>query len=326
MRALGLKALPVLLLSACAVGPHYAGPPIVPASSQWAEPARTSEPEANWWQGLHDATLDRLVSEARGRNLDVRIAREQLLEARATARAAIGSRFPELDATGSVTRNEVSRNGEIPIGRIPGFPRRFNLFDAGFDASWEIDLWGHTARAVEAAEARSAAAADTALAIELETVAEVVSNYVTLRSAQARLASAEADEVARRQTAALVRARFEAGESSKVDLSRAESQADAAAGDVPGLRAQARAATYSLAVLTGRTPEASLTLDETPQPLPAPPPAVGAGLRSDVLRRRPDVRQAERELAAATADVGVAVADLFPRVTLVAAIGQQAQH
>jgi NodT family efflux transporter outer membrane factor (OMF) lipoprotein len=303
-------------LSACAVGPRYAGPPAVPAAAEWVEPAQTAEVDLHWWRGFHDPALEELVRAGLERNLDLRIAAAQLREARANRAAAFGGRFPELDATGSASRNEISQNGEFPIRNIPGFPRRFNLFDVGFDASWEIDFWGRVARGVDAADARAGAALEALRSARLEVVAEVVRAYVDLCNAQARLASTQADAEARRRTAMLVEERYRAGEASRFDFARAESQARSTESEIPGLRSDERAAAYTLAVLTGRPPEKLVQLVDQPHPLPSPPTLIAVGLRSDLLRRRPDVREAERELAAANADVGVATAT----------VGQQARN
>jgi NodT family efflux transporter outer membrane factor (OMF) lipoprotein len=321
-----LAPLSLLISAACAVGPKYHGPPAVPMSAGWVEPVATGSVEDAWWRSLGDPTLDDLVQSAMAHNADVRVATAQLAEARANRSAAAAARWPQVDISGSATRNEVSGNGEIPIAHIPGFNRRYGLFDAGFDASWELDLWGRIAKGVEAADARAASAQEARRNTLIQVEAEVVRAYVDLRSAQTRLASATSDADARAATAVLVAQRLRTGEASRSDLAQAESQSLTATSQLAGLRADARAAAYSLALLTGRPPETLIALAERAGPLPNPPQGVGAGLRSELLRRRPDVRAAERDLAAATADQAVAVADLFPRVTLAAAVGQQATH
>ena len=315
----------LLLLSACMVGPDYHHPPTVPASGAWSEPAVAGDVDAAWWRRLDDAELDRLIASAVARNLDLRIAEANLREARANLDATAGKRLPEIDATGSAARNQLSGNGQLPVASIPGFSRRYGLFDAGFDASWEIDLWGHTARQVQAARARAQAAEEARHGVLLQTVAEVVRAYVDLRGAQARLASAEQDARARADVAQLVTQRYRVGEAARFDAARAEGQALSARAALAGIDADAHAAAYRLAVLTGQPPEAMQSLIAAAEPLPQSVPAVGAGLRSDLLRRRPDIRQAERMLAAATGDVGAATADLFPRLQLVGTVGQQAQ-
>ena len=292
----------------------------------WAESADPGAVETRWWRSLGDPTLSALIEAALERNLDIKAATERLAEVRADRDAARGAGLPQGGAEAAATENGLSRNGLLPVGRIPGISRDYSLFDAGFDASWELDLWGRNRRALQAAGARVEAAAAGLAAVRLQVIAETARAYIDLRDAQARQASAGADAEARAQIADLVRRRFEGGEASRFDAARAESQARATRAALPGLESDARSAAYRLALLTGRPPEATTDLAATATPLPAAPATVGAGLRSDLLRRRPDVVQAERTLAAATADVGVATADLFPKVTLSGALAQQARN
>ncbi len=315
-----------LALAACAVGPRYSQPPTVPAAPAWTEAASTAAVDPAWWRSLGDPVLSELVQAALDRNLDLRTAQAQIREARANRDATFGPRLPQVSVAGSANRNELSSNGEFPINSIPGFSRRFNLLDLEFDASWEIDFWGRNARSVEAADARVDSATEALRNVQLQTVAEVVRAYVDLRSAQAQIASIAQDAQARTQTAALVTARYQAGEASRFDEARAQAQVFTTRSQLPGLGGDARGAVYRLALLTARAPEALVALADQPASLPPVPPNVGVGMRSELLRRRPDIRQAERELAAATADIGVATADLFPRVSLIASVGQQSQH
>lgn len=322
-------AFPPLLLSAlavtaCTVGPEYKRPEI-PVAPEWRSTATAGDVDPAWWRSLGDDTLARLVEEAAARNLDVREAEARLREARASRDATRGGRLPEISAAASATRNRLSENGQIPIGGIPGFKRDFSLFDGGFDANWEIDLWGRTRRSIEAAEARVGSAEEARHDTLLRVAAEVARSYVDLRGAQAQLASAQADGNAQASIARLTAERANAGEASRFDQMRAEGQARATRAAIPALEADARSAAYRLALLTGRPPEALAAEFGRPTPLPRPPEQVAAGLRSDLLRRRPDIRQAERDMAAYVADVGVATADLFPRFSLLGSIGQQAR-
>jgi NodT family efflux transporter outer membrane factor (OMF) lipoprotein len=318
-------ALPLLMLCACMVGPDYRRPPTVEFASGWREAASAGEVDPSWWRTLGDPELNRLVDAAAARNLALREADARLREARANREATAGARLPQVNATGSATTNEISDNGLIPVQHLPGFHRQYDLFDVGFDASWEMDLWGRTERQLQAADARSAAAVEARRDILLQTIAEVVRAYVDLRSGQAQLEAARNDSQARDRTAALVHERFAAGEASRFDDARAQEQARSARAGLPGLAADATAAAYRLALLTGQPPEALAGLADRPAPLPSAPPRIGVGLRSDLLRRRPDIREAERNLAATSADVAVATAELFPKVTLMGAIGQQSQ-
>ncbi|MCF8709620.1 efflux transporter outer membrane subunit [Rhizorhapis sp. SPR117] len=266
-----------------------------------------------------------MIAQADANSPDVRVAQARLREARANRDAIAGARLPRLNASGAATTNRVSENGQIPIGNIPGFPRDYDLYDAGFDASWEIDLWGHAARQTEAASARAQAAEAEQRSVLVSLHAEIAQSYVDLRAAQALLASAKADALAQDQLARLTQQRFEAGESSRSDYIRAESRARAAAAQAPVLEADIRAAAYRIALLVGQPPEAMNDPLLGNAPIPTPPADIAMGLRSDMLRRRPDIQAAERRLAAATADVGVATAELFPRFSLIGSIGQQAR-
>lgn len=319
-----LIALP-LLATACTVGPNYQRPATPGETGAWTRPADTAAVAEDPWRVLGDPVLDRLIAQAAVASPDVLEAAARLREARALRDAAAGRRLPEIDLTGSAQRQQVSRNGQLPVANIPGFDRNYPLFDVGFDASWEIDLWGGNRRAVESAARQQQATAARLADTRLQVAAEVVRTYAALRGAQASLASAREDAGAQAETSRLVKLRFEAGEAARFDDSRASSQARTTAAAIPTLEADARAAANSLAVLTGQPPEAMVALAATPAPLPTPPDSFGVGLRSDTLRRRADVRAAEADLAAATADVGVETARLFPKVSLVGGFGQQAR-
>jgi len=256
---------------------------------------------------------------------DVAKAEARLREARALRDAAAGSRLPRVEAKASASEQQLSTNGQLPLAQIPGFDPRFSLFEAGFDASWEIDLWGGTRRSLEAATARAAAAEARHRDVLLQVVAQVVRTYAELRGGQAALAALRADAAAQSAIATLVRHRFQAGDAARTDDARAQAQARSSAASIPGEEAEVRAAAYRLALLTARPPEALADLAARPAPLPSTPTGFAAGLRSDLLRRRPDVRAAEAELAAATADVGVQMAQLFPSVSLLGSFTQQSR-
>lgn len=314
-----------LLAAACTVGPDYRRPPIAGEAGNWIGPADSAPVDPAPWARLGDPLLVSLIDRAQAANPDIAEAEGRLREARAMRDAAAGHALPAIDATGSAQEQQLSKNGQLPIGKLPGIDRRFSLFDFGFDASWEIDLWGGTRRSVEAAgrqiESAAARAADTRLRI----AAEVARTYADLRAAQAQTTGAKADADAQAGIARLTHQRFLAGEASRLDDARAATQARTTAATVPGLEAQARAAIYGLATLLGQPPEALLAELSAPAELPNAPADVALGIRSDMLRRRPDVRAAEGDLAAATANVGVETANLFPRFSLMGGIGQQAR-
>jgi multidrug efflux system outer membrane protein len=324
------RLLPLLLASAalagCTVGPDYKRPS-TPGSTAaaWVEPGTPGAVDLAWWNRFGDAQLSALVSRAIENGPDLAEAEARLAEARANRAAVAGTNLPTLTAKGSATENVLSRNGQLPIGQIPGFQRDFPLFDGGFDASWEIDLWGRHVRQDEASSAREEAALFARRDVMLSLIAEVARNYLDLRNAQATAETTRATADADADLARLTRLRFEAGEASRLDAETAEGAARASAAAVPDAEASATAAAYRIATLVGSTPEEVGTMLRAPAPLPASPDEILVGLRSDLLERRPDVRRAERELAAATADIGVATADLFPRFSLFGGIGQQAR-
>jgi NodT family efflux transporter outer membrane factor (OMF) lipoprotein len=316
------------LLAGCTVGPDYS-PPQVSVPDRFAESAAQDGAMdadlATWWAGFGDPMLSELVDRALAQNLDVEAAEARIREARASEVVAGAAGLPRFDAQGSVTRQRISENA-IPVppgsgqpGGAFGLPgSEFTTWRAGFDASWELDLFGRTRRSIEAAQARTGAAIWNRRDLQVTTAAEVASAYLTLRTLQARIAHAEAELARQSRFEQLVAARARGGLTTGQDLAHQGAERAAAAAAIPALRAQAEAQIHALGVLTGQTPEALIADLSEPRTLPSAPP-VPAGVPSDLLRRRPDIRAAERELAASSADIGVAVADLYPRFSLTAA-------
>ncbi|NYT41493.1 efflux transporter outer membrane subunit [Sphingomonas sp. R-74633] len=323
-RSLPSLLLPLLLASACTVGPDYHAPE-TRAAPDWIETGTPGQVDLTWWDRFGDPQLSSLVQRAVASSPDLKEAEGRLAEARANREAIAGGRLPTVTAKGSATENILSKNGQLPIGNIPGFARDFPLYDLGFDASWEIDLWGRRTRQMQGATARVESATYARRDVMLTLIAEVVRSYMDLRAAQADGATAEAQATSNAELARLTQLRFNAGEASRLELDRADASAKASAAAVPNARAQASAAAYRIATLVGVPPEQVVPELQAPAPLPASPDAILVGLRSELLERRPDVRRAERDLAAATADVGVATADLFPRFSLLGSLGQQAR-
>ncbi|AGG89873.1 MULTISPECIES: efflux transporter outer membrane subunit [Rhodanobacter] len=319
-------ALGTLLLGACAAGPDYRGPPKVDTGHGWTQPDTAAPAPASlptWWTTLGDPTLERLVATALADNLDLRQAQARIAEERALRDRTAGGHAPTVGAGASVTRRRQSKNGPLPIGAIPGLARDQTIHDAGFDAAWEIDLFGATRRAVEGAEARLQAAQDDAAGVRISIAAEVARSYLSLRGAQRELAAREASVQALAQTADLVGQRFRAGDAAQADVDAAQARLDAASAGLPAIQARARAAALGLGVLLGAPPERELALlDTAAAPITLAP--IPVGQRADILRRRPDVRAAERRLAARTADIGVATAELFPKLSIGASGGFQA--
>lgn len=310
------------LLAGCAVGPDYERPS-VDVGQSWAEPlANDASPAAQWWRYFADPTLDRLVERAQANNLEVRQALSRVAEARALRDVAAGGRYPTVDASGSVTRRRQSENGPLPITQIPGVERDQTIYETGFDAAWEVDLFGRTRRSLEAATARVDVAAQQSQAMRLTVAAEVARAYLSLRGRQRERTALDAAIRLAADTQRLVQRQFELGEVPQAQVAQATAESATLAAQLPLLDAQIRGAALALGALLGGLPESELALlgQLTNYPSLAPLPV---GARADILRRRPDVLVAERQLAAATADIGVATAELFPRLSIGATGGFQ---
>ena len=299
-----------------------------PAAAASVAPAA---PDTPWWDAFGDTTLSRLMQSAATQNLDLRMALTRVQEARALQAAAGTSGRPALSAGASVTETRLSENGQLPVGRIPGLERDLTLFDTGFDASWEPDLFGRVQLAQDAASARTAAREDDAAALRLSVLAEVARQYFALRSAQQELLARQQQVDALDGLLQVAQRRQQGGDSAALEVERAQLQRDAAAVAVPALLARSRNAALALGLLLGEAPEAGLALldaqdsaqTSAPTLQPAPFPA---GVRADVLRQRPDVRGAEQRLLAASADLGTAQAEWFPRLVIGGNAGFQAQE
>jgi multidrug efflux system outer membrane protein len=317
-----LPALLLALLAGCTVGPNYKAPETKVPENYSAAPATQPSADVAWWTLFNDDMLNRLVVDARQVNLDLREANARVLEARAQRGFANSAYYPSVDGFGNYTRSRNSKN--ISSGQF--VPTEQDLFQAGFDASWEIDVFGGIRRGVEAANADIQAAIANRNAVLLTLLGDVARNYVELRGAQRQIIIAEENIKSQEQTLDLTRARLRAGLANDLDVARQEAQVAATKSQIPLLQTRAQQAIHRLSVLTTRAPGALNELLGPPQPLPAPPPSVPVGLPSDLLRRRPDIRAAERGLAAATARVGVATADLYPRFTITGDAGLESSR
>lgn len=309
-------ALP-MLLAACAVGPDYR-PVAVATGEGWVAPdadTARSVPNADlaqWWRRFDDPTLDRLVETALDQNLDLREATARVAEARALRDAAAGGRRPAGGLNAGVTRRRQSENGPFPINQIPGLDRDQTIYEPAFDAAWEIDIAGRTRRAVEAASARVEARIAEARGAEIRIAAETARAYFEMRGAQHEQAALDAALTASRASTELVRQQLAAGDVPESALAQARASLAAIEAQRPVLEARVRVAALSLGILLGDLPESELGLADSISPYIALAP-LPVGQRADLLRRRPDVSAAERRVAAATADVGVATAELFPK-------------
>jgi NodT family efflux transporter outer membrane factor (OMF) lipoprotein len=313
----------LVLLSGCmTVGPDYKAPETqMPEAfaNQTQEGLSTETVEVAWWHGFQDGTLDRLVEATVASNHDLRIATARLREARALRSETEFDRFPTVTAGGSFTRERLSE-AVVPAGG----DRNIELFDAGFDASWELDFFGRVRRSIEASAADVGAAEAARRDVIVSLIAEVARNYFELRGTQNQLAVARQNAENQQQTLDLTLALLEGGRGTELDTSRAEAQLNSTLATIPPLEATIKRALHRLAVLAGQEPTALVPELSPLLPLPALPTLVALGTPAELLRRRPDIRVAERDLAAATARIGVATADLFPRVTLLGSIGIQA--
>jgi NodT family efflux transporter outer membrane factor (OMF) lipoprotein len=340
---LSLFAGVALALSGCAAGPNYHTPqPDTPptfvagkAANGAASNAVTSStapaPDlATWWRALEDPELDSLVERAIKSNLDVEIALARLQQARTYEAVVIGHALPEVDASAAAGRGTGS---DLTRGRA-GQPLRsadnaaglkqINTI-AGFDAVWELDIFGKYRRAFEAAryDAQAAAAARSAVITSL--IADVVRGYIDLRGLQIRAGILRNAGSVLRESLRIVNLRYERGITNELDVELATRELDTLEAQIAPVDAEVNAGEYALAVLLGEYPENVVQELSTPGLIPSMPAPVAPGAPLDLLKRRPDIQQAERELAAATARIGVATADLFPQVALVGSIGSQSQ-
>jgi len=271
-----------------------------------------------WWRGFDDPMLNGLVDQAVTNNPDLRIATAHVLEARALRMGAVANLFPVAQAQAGWTKSATSVDASpIPLTQQE---RELNLWSTGFDATWELDLFGHVRRSIQADTADLMATIATRQDVLVSLIAEVARNYFELRGAQRRLAVARENLDTERQTLDLTKLRGEVGRGSDLDVERSLARLKATEATIPPLEAAERQANYRLAVLLGERPGA-LDSELRPAAVATYAKALPIGDPAELLRRRPDVRAAERQLAAATARVGVATADLFPRVNITGFVG-----
>lgn len=333
MRAIA-PLLAATMLTACAVGPGHVPPvPPAPATGQLVESQNRSVTTApavdQWWRLFDDPALDRLVADALANNTDVRVAAANLRRARALLSEAGVGRLPTTDISAGYTRQRIGTGAAMAqsgglsggggAGTIPDSVTS-DLFTAGLDAAYEIDLFGRVTRQVEAARGDAGAAAARLDAARISVAAETARAYAGACGNAAQAAVARETARLQEQTLDLTRRLLDAGRGSRRDVSQAEALAEQARAQVPGLEAERRAALYALATLTGRPPA---EIDEAAAVCMTPPrvtQAIPIGDGAALLKRRPDVAAAERQLAADTARIGVATAALFPQVRLLGSV------
>lgn len=317
LRAVGLAALAALCLTGCMVGPDFQRPRVeMPAAyvgsvPQPAPPAAdpVAASLARWWGLFDDPVLVTLVERALQSNLDVKVAEARVRQARAAVQGAQSFLWPTVDSSASVRRSRTPG----PLGNRGNVG---TLYTAGFDASWELDLFGGVRRTVEAAEADLAGTEEARRDVLVSLAAEVAQTFIDLRAFQERVAIARQNLKIQEHSARITRLRFQAGFVSGLDVATAEAQAATTAAAIPLLESAARQSVYRLSILLGLNPADLLPELAPPGPIPLQPPAVPTGLPSELLQRRPDIRLAEARAHAATARIGAATADLFPRFTI----------
>ena len=316
----------LLFFSACTVGPNYERPGVAVPSAWKEAQQRDIETQSaeltRWWTAFNDPLLDSLVERAVKSNLDLRIAEGRIREARAARGFTAADLWPTVDVSGAYSRSRTSQNTLSSSSHGGGNLER-SLFETGLDAGWEIDLFGGTRRKVEAADATLEASVEDRRDLLVTLLGDVARNYISLRGFQSRLAVARANLKAQRETLELTQVRFQAGLVSDLDVAQAEVQVNTTAAEIPILESFLKQAAYQLDVLLGLQPGSLWNELVQEAPVPTLPPKILIGLPSELLRRRPDIRRVERQLAAATAQIGAATADLFPKFSLTGVFGLQ---
>jgi NodT family efflux transporter outer membrane factor (OMF) lipoprotein len=316
----------VLAVGCTTVGPDYTAPELNPPikwngensgqiTSDPLDPAALNQ----WWTTLQDPLLTRLINNAVSGNLNLRDAESRIRESRARRGVRASSRFPTLNASGNITRSRISETSFYDGTSYAGSTN--TLYAGSFDASWEVDLFGRIQRQVEAAQAGLEASEENYRDVLVTLLAEVALNYLEVRTQQARLEVARENLESQTKTVDLVRTNVEAGETSRLDLEQALTNLETTRSTIPSLESSLAQAKNRLAILLGQPPGSLEKELVEYRSIPLAPPQVAVGVPADVLRRRPDIRQAERTLAAATAKIGVATADLYPSLTLFGSIG-----
>lgn len=324
-----LVAISLCGAGGCVVGPDYHPSP-AHAPDAWVSPladglSDQAAPASSWWASFNDVELDSLIQRASQSNLDLLVAQARLRQARAIRGGSAADFWPALSADASAARARQSQNQPF-LGALPlpaNFPFEYSVYQVGFDASWEIDLFGGKRRALEASTADWQGAIEARNDALLSLLAEVARNYIELRGAQQRLDIARRDVELEQEALALAQARYQGGVATELDVTRSAALVANMQAAVAPLETAARSSMYEIAVLLGQQPGELVAELSPSRALPSLPPAVPIGLPSDLLRRRPDVRQAERQLAAQSARIGVAKAEWFPKISLTGDAGAE---
>ncbi|MBU9266596.1 efflux transporter outer membrane subunit [Burkholderia gladioli] len=323
------------MLAGCVVGPDYYKP-IAALPAQWTQAAKQETPavgsravsgdvDAQWWTSFSDAELSSLVQRVAGASLDVKVATQRLMQARAARRMTGADAMPALEGTASYQHSRSSQNGLVDISGLNG-RHDYNVWQPGIDASWELDLWGRVRREIESADASVQATAELRRDVLLSAIAETASDYIQLRGVQAQQAVVEQNLDIARQSLRLTQIRFTDGVATHLETAQAAAQVSGIEARLPVLENQRVHLVNALSFLLGEPPRTLEGELDAVRAIPPVPPRVPVGLPSQLAERRPDIREAEARLHGATADIGVAVGDFYPRVTLSANLSLQAMH
>ena len=319
-----------LMLAGCTVGPDFR-PPDPGAPDNWGPTradvrSRTTDGgvEPRWWTHFGDAELSSLVARVAAQNLDLQTATERVLQAREQRNVVASQGLPQVNGTSSYDRTRLGTRGLTKLlVPAPGAPTEFDLFQNGLSSSWDLDLFGRVRREVEAANADTQGAVEDRRSVALAALADLAQDYLQLRGIQEQRAIAEHNYELARQNTALVRNRLDNGVANTLEMAQARSQEATIAATVPPLRTQEAAAINAIGLLLGEPPRA-LEAELKPRAAqPSVPALVPVGLPATLVRRRPDLRQAEDRLHSATAQTGVAEAEFYPDVTLVGTVALQ---
>lgn len=314
-----LLVMLALNMAGCPVGPTYELPKMDPGRSygnQYEDEYGVKAIDTKWWRQFNDGQLTQLISLAVQNNYDLKAAEANLREARALFLDAGLNLLPIITSHGNYTQLQRSFDA---LNRRNFVPRGLNLYNVGFDAFWEVDIWGRIRRDVQSKEAEIEAAEADRRYLILSVIAEVARNYFELRGHQNQLAVEQRNAKNQRDTWDFTQARQDAGVGTEFDTQRAKAQYDTTLALIPPMDSLIHQDIHRISVLTGQIPSALLQQLTIPAPIPQAPPIIHISSPADLLRRRPDIRVVERSLASATARVGVAIADLFPKVTFVGA-------
>ena len=322
----------VLNLSGCVVGPDFKAP-VPELAANWAPVAtedghsRTVElaVDPRWWDGFGDLQLSALVREAQQRNLDVQIAASRLQQSLAIRRQISADTLPEVEGTAAYSR---SRNSQKGLNDPSGYSGKqaFNLWNGGLGFSWEADLWGRVKRSVEAADASVQMAAEDRHGVQLLVIVQTAQGYIQLRSAQQSLAVVEQNLQIARRSLELTQLQVREGVATDLQVSEAAAQVAEIEARLAPLQQRSAQLINALSLLLAREPRALQQQLSTVEPVPAYGADVPIGLPSELAQRRPDIRRAEAQLHAATAAIGMAKADFYPRITLSGSLGFQAMQ